>query len=306
MDSTLEGGLAAIAADREHGAAHIAIDGLWLLGAVCEAALMRDGAGAVRAACTDAVRALATVRPSMAPVGNAALLFYDAFTEQMAAAGGDGAPWRELPAQIEEQLRDAADALVESARPVLGDAQHILTLSHSATVDRVLLEAAPRARVTVAESRPGFEGRRVVEILQGAGREVRIITDAAMALAMAECDLVLLGADSITAGGAAVNKTGSRLAALAAAERERPCFVAADLSKINPRVTAQTVALETMEPEEVWLERPEVCANVYFEPVPASLITGFITEKGSLSPRELEPEIAAWRARYEAAGLLGP
>ena len=306
MDSTLEGGLAAIAADREHGAAHIAIDGLWLLSAVCEAALMRDGTDAVRAACADAVRALAVVRPSMAPVGNAALLFHDAFTEQMGESGSDAAPWRELPAQIEGQLRDAADALVESARPVLGDAQHILTLSHSATVDRVLLEAAPGARVTVAESRPGFEGRRVVEVLQGVGREVRIITDAAMALAMAECDLVLLGADSITADGAVVNKTGSRLAALAAAERNRPCFVAADLSKINPRVTAETVLLEAMEAGEVWPERPEFCTNVYFEPVPASLITGFITEKGILSPWEMETEIAVWRARHDAAGLLRP
>ncbi len=53
MDSTLESGLAAIAADREHGAAHIAIDGMWLLSPVCEAALMRNGAGAVRAACSD-------------------------------------------------------------------------------------------------------------------------------------------------------------------------------------------------------------------------------------------------------------
>ena len=93
MDSTLENGLAAIAADREHGAAHIAIDGLWLISAVCEAALMRKGAGAVRTACADAVRALATVRPSMAPVGNAALMFYESLNEQLEAAG-DPAPWR--------------------------------------------------------------------------------------------------------------------------------------------------------------------------------------------------------------------
>jgi len=141
---------------------------------------------------------------------------------------------------------------------VLGDAQQILTLSHSASVVRVLLEAAPDARVAVAEPRPGLEGRRVVEILQNAGRDVRMITDAAMVPAMPECDLVLLGADSITADGAAVNKDGSRLAALAAAQRERPCFVAAYLSKINPRVTAEAVALEGMEPEEAWPERAEV------------------------------------------------
>ena len=306
MDSTLKSGLEAIAADREHGAAHIAIDGLWLLSAVCEAAMMRDGMDAVGAACADAVRALAVVRPSMAPVSNAALLFHGMFTEQMETAGGDAAPWRELPAQIEGHLRDAADALVANARPVLGDAQQIFTLSHSATVDRVLLEAVPGARVTVAESRPGFEGRCLVELLQNVGREVRLVTDAAMALAMAECDLVLLGADSITADGAVVNKTGSRLAAMAAAERNRPCFVAADLSKINPRVTVETVVLEAMEASEVWPERPEFCTNVYFEPVPGGLITGFITEKGNLSSWEMEAEIAVWRARYEAAELLGP
>ena len=305
MNSALEDGLRAIAADREHGAAHIAVDGLWLISAVCEAALMRDGPGAVLEACAEAVRELAKVRPSMAPVGNAALLFSEALADEL-QADGDPAPWRELPARIEEHLKDAADALIEVARTTLGGAGHILTLSHSATVDRVLAEAAPEAKVTVAESRPANEGRRVVEILQGAGREARLVTDAAMALAMAECDLLLLGADTITAEGAAVNKTGSRLAALAASERDKPCYVAADLSKINPAAGAKTVTLEAMAGEEVWPEHPELCANVYFEPVPPSLITGFITESGCLSPWEIEAEAARWRTRHEAAGLLEP
>lgn len=50
---------------------------------------------------------------------------------------------------------------------------------------------------------------------------------------MRQADLVLLGADAVTAT-AAVNKAGSRLLALAAREAGVPCYVAADTWKLCP------------------------------------------------------------------------
>lgn len=53
------------------------------------------------------------------------------------------------------------------------------------------------------------------------------------ALFIGECDLVLVGADAVTAT-AAVNKAGTHLLALAAAAARVPFYVAADAAKLSP------------------------------------------------------------------------
>src|SRR5690606_32342431 len=166
--------------------------------------------------------------------------------------------------------RDAVHGrLHEAAAEVLGTAGHIVTLSRSSTVLDLLLEAAPHARVTVSEGRPGCEGRALAERLLAQGRTVRLTTEAQLALAVGGADLVLLGADTICRDLAAVNKVGSHLAALAAQAAGRPVLIAADTYKINPRVDAGSVPLEQMNGAEVWPERPGLADNTYFEPVPA-------------------------------------
>ncbi len=58
-----------------------------------------------------------------------------------------------------------------------------------------------------------------------------------------------------------------------------------------------------MDAGEVWPERPEICANVTFEPVPAELIALYLTEKGPLAAARMHDEVAARRAQRRAAGL---
>ena len=147
----------------------------------------------------------------------------------------------------------------------------------------------------IGEGRPRLEGRRLAQGLQGRVAEVELITDGGLAHFAAQVDHIVLGADSICADGCAVNKIGSLAAALGAEAAGVPCLIVADSYKLDPRHTAATIPLEEMAAEEIWPEQPDACRNLYFEPVPARLITAYASEIGVLNMAQLAPEIERWR-----------
>lgn len=250
------------------------------------------------------LRRVRDLRPNMAPVTNWCVVFAEAIADFRLGS----ASWIEAVTEARTRTRRTRDEiqnkLREGARPLLSGYGSILTLSHSSTVLDLITEASPAsARIVVCESRPDLEGRSTAEHLVGRGREVRLITEAEVALAMAETDAVLIGADTICADLAAVNKTGSRIVALAAADLGRPVIVAADTCKINPQVNADELNLERGDPAAIWDKHPGLCSNVTFEPVPSRLIRTYLTEDGALCPHELQPEVARWARRYAAIGF---
>ncbi len=295
--------IARIRGDRERGAAELAEAGLRLMARAC-----REPAGeGSLATAAELVRRLAAARPSMAAIGNWAALFHAALRDRLGASAG--APGEACDAALAELLARqsaAREALVAAARPALADARSILTLSYSSTVEAVLTgAAAPDCLVVVAESRPLLEGRETCRRLEAAGVRVRCITDAQIGLAMADADLALIGADAILSDLAVVNKAGSLLVALAARAHGRPCHVAADTFKIDASRSTADAALEEGDGGEVWPERPGICANVTFEPVPADLIGSYLTEKGPLTAGDLRREVAAWRALWREVHAAG-
>lgn len=299
----LESLLAAIREDRASGAAELADRGVAAM-AQGVADLARAGPQERRAGALRLLQRVAALRPSMAPLANWTLRFVETLAD---AWDLPPAEWRRRAGEAARLLRAERagfrDGLRAAARQPLGGAGHVVTLSWSSTVLDLLLAAAPAARVTVAEARPRCEGRVLAERLLERGRRVALITDAQLALAIDAADLVLIGADTICRDGAAVNKAGSRLAALAARAAGKPFLVAADSYKINPRAGADRMPLEAMDPAELWPERPEICTNVYFEPVPAELLSLYITERGAQDLEGIGALVAGWGARYAAAGL---
>ena len=305
MAAFVEDELARIRHDRERGAAELAEAGLHLIARACREGAAGAGSEAILADAAELVRRLAAVRPSMAPLGNWAATFYAALRESLATSGT--APTEACDKVLAETLaRKAAfsDAQVAAARPVVAAAGSILTLSYSSSVEAVLAgAAAPGCLVVVAESRPLLEGRKLCRRLEAAGRRVRCITDAQIGLALRDADMALLGADAVLSDLAVVNKAGSLFAALAARALDKPCHVAADTFKIDVRATSANATLEEMDGADVWPERPDICANVAFEPVPADLIGLYLTEKGPLAAAQLRDEVAARRELWRAVGL---
>ena len=288
--SDIESRLRSIQKDRARGASQLAGDGLDLLMAAAQAEPCRKPNEFIEEAWTLAARLL-TIRPSMAAIGNWALFWWQALSIQH----GDV-----LAVSAELTTRRQADqaALRKAAIDALDGANTVLTLSYSSTVEQILSGAAGVERVVIGEGRPRYEGRRLAEVLESGGQKVELITDAALALFAQRVDHVLLGADSITSDFAVINKVGSLAAVLGAESAGVPCLVAADSFKLDPIHTAETISFEEMAAEEVWCERPELCRNIYFEPLPASLIGAYVTEQGVKTAAELAPELDRWRALH--------
>ena len=265
-----------IALDREHGAAWLSLRALEGLGARARelAAAAGDPARAA-AELRELARALALARPTMPVVRNRVHRLMHgcpgAAPERVAAACGAAV------ARAEAIDRGAAQV---AAAHVAG--RRVLTLSRSATVTAALLAGRP-SHVLVAESRPGGEGVPLAAELAAGGLAVTLIPDAA--LAAVSMELVIVGADAIRPpAGSVVNKVGTRLAALAAREAGVPFFAVAATDKIGevPRAELQRELADTeLAAEGVPMRAP------LFEITPSALVSGVITERGTLSPRDI-------------------
>jgi translation initiation factor 2B subunit (eIF-2B alpha/beta/delta family) len=146
------------------------------------------------------------------------------------------------------------------------------------------------------------EGEVVATALAEAGVAVTFAVDAAASTLMGECDIVLLGADSIGDLGV-VNKIGSAGLVDAAIRQGVPVMVVADETKILPTGFPQHLT-DDRPPEEVWRAPAGVRVwNRYFEPFELELVTMVVTESAALTAPEVEalrkdivlpPGLRAW------------
>ncbi len=120
-------------------------------------------------------------------------------------------------------------------------------------------------------------------------------------------DLVIVGADRISANGDAANKIGTYLKALAAFDNDIAFYVAAPTSTIDPSIQNGMRDIEIEERDEmevrsVWglssnnasnalpvfmVDKLTPIANPGFDVTPARLITGIITERGVFAPANI-------------------
>jgi len=268
-----------VAADDEHGAAYLSVRALEVLrdraGVLCTA---DASPAAAFEEVADLARRLRRARPSMAVLENRvnrALAIADRTPAGPESAAMDAV---NRAVRVDAEAADRAAALV-------GD-RSVLTLSRSGTVLRALEEADPTA-VFVAESRPDREGVGLAEALVEGG-PVTLHTDAAMGQVLAgeDVDCVLVGADSVLPDGRIVNKTGTRLAAVAAAHEEVPVFVACASDKVqaDDDVTLESGRRLAVYDGDVALE----VRNPTFDVTPPHLVDAIVTERGELDPGEVE------------------
>ncbi len=303
-----------IAVDKSSGAAQLAVLGLDLMAETCAAVSVNqtdNQAADPLPEILNMVRRIDGLRPSMAAPGNWVLMFYAGFRERLKSEpisepGGLGALGLEIADSMKARIASHAGRMAGAAGTILRDAERVITLSYSSSVEEALKTAAPEGcEIIVAESRPLLEGRRTVERLRGAGREARCVTDAEVGLFMREADALLIGADTICRDTAAVNKVGSLPAALAARRFGKPCAVISDIFKISGRLTAADVVLERGPGEEVWPGSGDICENVTFETIPGDLITCYVTERGIIAHHLIREDAERWRKLWETARLNG-
>lgn len=196
--------------------------------------------------------------------------------------------------QFKQLLSDSKDKVAEIGAEKIFDGSTIMTHCHSSFVTTTFWKARDKGknfRVVNTETRPVYQGRKTaLELLQKGGIEVIHIVDAGMWWAMKkfDVDLILIGADSITAEGGVLNKIGSRFLALASRELHVPLYICTTLLKYNPDTSLGRFSeIEMRGSEEVWPESP-VGLKIYnpaFESIANHYISAYITEFGLIPPQ---------------------
>ncbi|MBM4419042.1 MAG: S-methyl-5-thioribose-1-phosphate isomerase [Chloroflexi bacterium] len=149
--------------------------------------------------------------------------------------------------------------------------------------------------VLVDETRPVLQGARLTawELAQD-GIPATLITDNAAAhfMKLGRVDVVVVGADRITARGDVANKIGTYGVALAARAHGLPFYVAAPLGTVDFSLTdGDAIPIEERSSDEVTTLggvriAPHGIAveNPAFDVTPARFIAGIITERGVALP----------------------
>lgn len=221
----------------------------------------------------------------------------------------------------------------------------LLTLSASSTIRDSILDAfaslpTKRLDVRVLEGRPLCEGASMASSLisefqskfvsSDRHMNMTVYTDASAALAAADIDFILLGADRICSSGWISNKTGSLPTVLSArhVSPSAKVLIFSELEKVAEPGVEDDHQTEDNDPMEVitsWLENDvkgvkvleeglrdahaEVsnCTvavkNIYFEWVPANLIDAYITEEGPLDVKAIQQK--AQEVKEEAERYFG-
>jgi methylthioribose-1-phosphate isomerase len=150
-------------------------------------------------------------------------------------------------------------------------------------------------KVWVDETRPLLQGARLTAWeLQQAEIPFTLNIDSAAGFLMQQgkVDLVITGADRITANGDTANKIGTYSLAVLAKEHDIPFYVAAPYSTIDLSLDdGDSISIEERDDEEVthFGNKPTApkkvdVYNPAFDVTPGRYITGIITEKGIIRP----------------------
>jgi translation initiation factor eIF-2B subunit delta len=189
------------------------------------------------------------------------------------------------------QLHARSENIAREALSLLGEGSGVLTHSRSSTVMAALQLATAHGHqleVVCTESRPIREGRVVATSLAEQGIKTTLIADSAAGHFVSQVDLVMVGADSVSADGV-VNKMGTYPIALAARAQGVPFYALCGTEKFLP-TDYPHFRIEPRDSREVWPEHPEevTVINLYFDVTPLTYVSGVVTERRILATNELD------------------
>lgn len=199
--------------------------------------------------------------------------------------------------EYDEAARQWMKSLTFIGASLVARSDRILAYDYSSSVSgilRVVHEGGHALTVVVPEARSLDGGRKYLADLRDLELHFEFIPDAAMSSMIRDCDLVIVGAETLSAQGGCYNTIGTLTAAIAAEYWRVPFYVASTLIKIDAatlRGRLRTIPDRDVNSmiEEWNLSVPPTIRAVYpdLDYTPPNLITGVITELGILPPAAL-------------------
>jgi eIF-2B alpha/beta/delta-like uncharacterized protein len=294
LDTSITRSIEEIRDDRTHGAIELARQAARILKAAAESSQAGD-AGRLLGELREVGQALISTRPPMAPIRNIVNRLL-AEVSGNAVAGGVKS-FREFTlSRIDEVINESLQAqarIISYARDLIGKGDRIMTHSYSSTVLVFLEETVSQKQgieIFVTRSGPGRTGEEIARRLSDSGLAVTFIDDTAVGLYILVVNKVLLGADTVSAGGV-LNGVGSYQLAVLAARHSVPVYVLADTLKFD--VTPEHGEFDIEDRDRAELAAPAGLSqtvsvrNPHFDVTPLELITGVVTERGIMTPEAI-------------------
>ena len=187
----------------------------------------------------------------------------------------------------------AVEKIAKLCASKINDGNTIITHCNSSVAVQGMINAykqGKKIKVMATETRPWHQGYITSQALADAGIETTLIVDSAARFFMAETDLVIVGADTVTSDGSVVNKIGTSQIAVCAHERGVPMYVCAESYKFSQTaLTGESVPIEERDIAEI-IEPGKLkgvkIRNPVFDYTPPQYIKAIITELGEISPHD--------------------
>jgi len=261
--------------DRVHGAGWLARQAVSILNLAINESQAQTVAEFVEEIQTVAAE-LVKARPSITPIANYINQFLQQITLRAQSEKNLASLKSFAKAKGNELIRSSVRAVskaVEYGCGIITDLDTVITCSYSSTVCKVLelsRQRETRFRVIIAESRFGDKayGEITAEQLMRHQIPVEIIRDENIQLRISKADKVLVGADSITADGYLINGIPTFTLAQAAKKKKIPFYTICETAKFDTQ--GYTTKAPELEPG--------------FDKTPLNLVTGIVTEKGTMQP----------------------
>ena len=189
---------------------------------------------------------------------------------------------------------NAEENIRKQALEIIKNNSTIITHSYSSTVLNTLIFAKKSGRkfsVICTESRPKNEGVKLAELLGNNKINVKLLVDSAVFSLIPYSDLIFVGGDAVTDGGL-INKIGTKGIAMTAHHYYTPTYSLSSSNKFLPK--DYPVTLDQLKDSNEIIKRKlsnVTPVNYYFDYTPIDYITGVITEKGILSPKDVKERI---------------
>ncbi|MGV6859353.1 MAG: translation initiation factor eIF-2B [bacterium] len=282
--------------DHSHGATELARKALDVLARSAYEIRTDSTAEAVEILSAQVDKVL-SLRPGMAPIANLASEWSTTLEEHRdQPLDFARKAWAAHAEWVIENSRSAVAQTATNTVDLVLDGMTVMTHSLSSTLVGAFRQLAGRdVKIIVTESRPQNEGYWLAKVLSEIGVHHDLVTEAQMALAVQEADLVLVGAESLTHDGSVINKVGTHLLALAAREYGVPVYVCCETFKKLPE-GAGDIELESMDPAEVGAPSYPYTQvrNTWFDITPVELLEGWVNEETvvdyRLSADSVEPD----------------
>jgi ribose 1,5-bisphosphate isomerase len=191
---------------------------------------------------------------------------------------------------IDEQ-NNALRRIGEIGSKRIEDGDTVLTHCNSMSALEVIKQAhssGKHIRVVCTETRPRHQGYLTANFMADNKIPVTLVIDSAVRFVMGKLDVdkVIVGADTIAANGAVVNKIGTSQVALIAHEFNVPFMVACETIKFAPQTyLGELVEIEDRDHREIRSPIKGVhMLNPAFDLTPPEYVDLIITEDGIISP----------------------